>query len=246
MTRPDQTRPDQDQPGTVTDLPRRGVHVKQPEAVQLSARLLNTLWSRGLLRRPQPGPPGCVEAVAVSGRVPLSKAADGRPVLVVYVSPWLRPGAATSPDRSFLPHLRAGKNEHRMIPGWRYAFVAALQTGSTPWTAIPDAVRHGPSAAVAAVTIARVREVVERLIAAAQWPPGDHHILIVLAAGYDVPHIAHFLAYLPVEMLGRTRSDWVMRRPTPPRVSYPRADARPSTAASSSSATPRPGAPSKR
>ncbi|WKK23954.1 hypothetical protein QZH56_35615 [Streptomyces olivoreticuli] len=32
---------------------------------------------------------------------PLSRATDGRIVLAVDVSPWLRPDAATCPDRSF-------------------------------------------------------------------------------------------------------------------------------------------------
>jgi hypothetical protein len=104
----------------------------------------------------------------------LPKAADGRLVLAVDVSPWLRPDAAASPDRSFCHTYGRGKNEHRMIPGWPYSFVAGLETGRTSWTAILDAVRLGPGEDVAAVTIAQVREVVERLIAAGQWAPGDH------------------------------------------------------------------------
>jgi hypothetical protein len=43
----------------------------------------------------------------------------------------------------------------------------------------------------------------------------------VLDAGYDTPRIAHLLSGLPVEILGRTRSDRVLRRPTPPRVYGP-------------------------
>lgn len=152
----------------------------------------------------------------------LPKAADGRLVLAVDVSPWLRPDAATSPDRSFCHTYGRGRNEHRMIPGWPYSFVAALETGRTSWTATLDAVRLGPGADVAAVTIAQIREVVERLIDVGQWVSGDHDILIVLDAGYDAPRIAHFLADLPVEILGRTRSDRVMRRPTPSRVYDPK------------------------
>ncbi|WP_327170193.1 transposase [Streptomyces sp. NBC_01336] len=154
--------------------------------------------------------------------MPLPKAADGRLVLAADVSPWLRPDAATSPDRSFCHTYGRGKNEHRMIPGWPYSFVAALETGRTSWTAILDAVRLGPGVDVAAVTIAQIREVVERLVDASQWVPGDHDILVVLDAGYDAPRIAHFLADLPVEILGRTRSDRVMRRSTPPRVYDPK------------------------
>jgi hypothetical protein len=40
----------------------------------------------------------------------------------------------------------------------------------------------------------------------------------VLDAGYEAPRIAWLLRDLPVEILGRMRSDRVLRRATPPRV----------------------------
>ncbi len=64
-------------------------------------------------------------------------------------------------------------------------------------------------------------------------------------AGYDAPRIAHSLGDLPVEILGRLRSDRVMCRPTPPRAYDSRTANRPSTAASSSSVTSPPGVPSR-
>ncbi|QUW95414.1 hypothetical protein KE639_06683 [Streptomyces sp. V17-9] len=85
-----------------------------------------------------------------------------------------------------------------------------------------DALRLEPGADVAAVTTVQIREAVERLIAAGQWQEGDPAVLVVLDAGYDAPRIAHLLAGLPVEILGRLRSDRVMRRPTPPRVYDPK------------------------
>lgn len=39
----------------------------------------------------------------------------------------------------------------------------------------------------------------------------------MLDAGYDAPRIAHLLSGPPVDVLGRTRSDRVMRRPAPSR-----------------------------
>ncbi|MEU7107697.1 NF041680 family putative transposase [Streptomyces sp. NPDC046215] len=154
--------------------------------------------------------------------LPLPRAADGRLVLAVDVSPWLRPDAATCPDRSFCHTYGRGQNEHRMIPGWPYSVVAALETGRTSWTAVLDAVRLEPGADVAAVTTAQIREVTERIIAAGQWQKGDPEILVVLDSGYDAPRIAHLLAGLPVQILGRLRSDRVMRRSTPPRVYDPK------------------------
>ena len=58
---------------------------------------------------------------------------------------------------------------------------------------------------------------VDRLIAAGHWQPGDPDILIVVDAGYDVTRLAFLLADLPVELLGRLRSDRVLRLPKPPR-----------------------------
>ncbi|MDQ0757686.1 hypothetical protein QF027_000321 [Streptomyces canus] len=178
--------------------------------------------------------------------LPLPKAADGRLVLAVDVSPWLRPDAATCPDRSFCHTYGWGDAKHQMIPGWPYSVVAALETGRTSWTAVLDPIRLEPGADLAAVTTAQLREVVQRLVAAGQWHEGDPEILVVLDSGYDAPRIAPLLAGLPVEILGRLRSDRVMRRPTPPRVYDPKGGAdRPSTAASSSSAPPAPGAKSR-
>ncbi|MGW4077845.1 NF041680 family putative transposase [Streptomyces asiaticus] len=154
--------------------------------------------------------------------LPLPKAADGRLVLAVDVSSWLRPDAATCPDRSFCHTYGRGGAKHQMIPGWPYSVVAVLETGRTSWTAVLDAIRLQPGADLAAVTTAQVREVVQRLAAAGQWHEGDPKILIVMDAGYDASRIAHLLAGLPVEILGRLRSDRVMRRPTPPRVYNPK------------------------
>jgi hypothetical protein len=148
----------------------------------------------------------------------LPRAADGRLVLAVDVSPWLRPDANCSPDRSFCHTYGRGKDQHLMIPGWPYSVVAALETGRTSWTAVLDAVQLSPGVDVTAVTACQIREVVQRLIAAGQWCEGDPEILIVLDAGYDAPRIAYLLADLPVQILGRMRSDRVLRRDPPPRV----------------------------
>ncbi|CCH29331.1 hypothetical protein BN6_20090 [Saccharothrix espanaensis DSM 44229] len=120
--------------------------------------------------------------------MPLPRAADGRLVLAVDLPPWLRPDGATCPDRSFCHVYGRGKGEHRMIPGWPYSFVAALETGGTSWTALLDAARLPPGADVAAVTVAQMRGVVERLIAAGQWKQGDPEILVVRRRLRRAPH----------------------------------------------------------
>lgn len=127
-------------------------------------------------------------------------------------------GRAVLGGAAVLPRLRPGDDCVAVIPGWPYSFVAVLEPGATSWTAILDAVRLGPGDDATAVTAAQLRGVVERLIAAGQWQVGDPHIVIVSDAGYDVTRLAWVLRDLPVEMVGRVRSDRVMRLPKPPRT----------------------------
>lgn len=149
--------------------------------------------------------------------LPLPRDAAGRIMLAVDVSAWLRTDAATSPDRLFCHVYGRGKGSAQMIPGWPYSFVAALEPGRTSWTAILDVVRLGPCDDATEVTAAQVREVLERLVDTEQWREGDPDILVVFDAGYDVARLAHLLADLPVELLGRVRSDRAFSFPPAPR-----------------------------
>lgn len=104
---------------------------------------------------------GCIDADRLRkalAALPQPKAADGRLVLAVEVSPWLRPDAPISPDRLFC-HVygRSGRSSDQFIPGWPYSFVAALETGRTSWCQLLDAVRLGPDGDVAEVTARQVR-----------------------------------------------------------------------------------------
>ncbi|MFF4934885.1 NF041680 family putative transposase [Streptomyces griseofuscus] len=155
--------------------------------------------------------------------LPQPEAADGRLVLAVDVTHWLRPDAPTSADRLFC-HVygRSGRSSDQFVPGWPYSFIAALESGQTSWCQILDALRLGPADDVAEVTAAQVRRVVTDLIEMGRWKPGDRDILVVFDAGYDAPRMAHLLAGLPVEALGRMRTDRVMRKPVPvPWISPP-------------------------
>jgi DDE superfamily endonuclease len=149
--------------------------------------------------------------------LPLPAWPDGRIRLAVDVCNWLRPEAATSPDRLFCHVYGRGKGQAQMIPGWPYSVVAALEPGRTSWTSVLDAIRLGPDDDETEVTAAQVREVVTRLAAAGHWREGDPRILVVFDAGYDVARLAWLLADLPVELLGRLRAGRVMWLPAPPR-----------------------------
>jgi hypothetical protein len=129
---------------------------------------------------------------------------------------WLRPGAATSPERLFCHVYGRGRGRAQMIPGWPYSVVAALEPGRTSWTAVLDAVRLGPADDETEVAAAQVSEVVARLAAAGHWREGDPAILVVFDAGYDITRMAFLLASLPVELVGRLRSDRALYFPAPP------------------------------
>lgn len=81
-----------------------------------------------------------------------------------------------------------------------------------------DAVRLTPGDDAATVTAHQLRTVIANLIDAGHWQPGDPDIWIVADAGYDAPRLAFLLADLPVAVLGRMRSDRVLRRAAPPRL----------------------------
>jgi hypothetical protein len=159
--------------------------------------------------------------------LPVPKAAGGRIVLAVDVSPWLRPDAATSPERLFCHVHGRARNQAQLIPGWPYSIVAALETGATSWTAVLDAVRLGPADDATAVTAAQLGDVIGRLRSGGHWQPGDEDILVVTDAGYDVTRLAFLLAGLPVEVAGRIRSDRVLYLPAPPRPPGVKASGRP-------------------
>lgn len=76
-----------------------------------------------------------------------------------------------------------------------------------------DAQRLGRDDDPTEVTAAQLRDVVDRLRAAGHHGPGEPDILIVFDAGYDVTRLAWLLADLPVQLLGRVRSDRVFRFP---------------------------------
>jgi hypothetical protein len=150
--------------------------------------------------------------------LPLPARGDGRIRLAVDVSSWLRPDAQASPGRLFCHCYARGRGNAQLIPGWPYSLVAALEPGRTSWALPLDAVRLGPADDATAVTAGQVREVIARIIAAGHWTDGGPDIMVVFDAGYDLARLAWLLRDLPVEVLGRVRSDRVMYFPAPARA----------------------------
>lgn len=147
----------------------------------------------------------------------IPRGADGRIVLAIDVSNWLRPDANTSPDRAFCHTYARSKGNAEMIPGWPYSFVVALEPGRTSWTAILDVQRLHPEDNPTDLAATQLRTVIEGLITAGHFHDGDLEIRVVGDSGYDGPRLAFLLADLPVQLLVRLRSDRVMAFPPPPR-----------------------------
>ncbi|GLX50879.1 hypothetical protein Shyhy01_38290 [Streptomyces hygroscopicus subsp. hygroscopicus] len=152
----------------------------------------------------------------VLASVPLPRAVDGRLVLAVDITCWLRPNAHTSPQRILCHTYGRGKDQHIPVPGWPYSIICALEPGRSSWTAPPDALRLAPGDDSATITARQLRELLETLIRAGQWQEGDPNILIIADAGYDAPRLAFLLGDLPVQVPARMRSERVLRRPVPP------------------------------
>lgn len=57
---------------------------------------------------------------------------------------------------------------------------------------------------------------IKKLCEAGQWQAGDLPVLAVVNADYDVTRLTILLADLPVDPLGRMRSDRVLYFPPPP------------------------------
>ncbi len=100
--------------------------------------------------------------------VSLPRTADGRLVLAVDITCWLRPEAHTSPARILCHTYGRGKDQHIPVPGWPYSIICALEPGRSSWTAPLDALRLAPGDDSATVTARQLRELVERLITAGQ------------------------------------------------------------------------------
>ena len=90
-----------------------------------------------------------------------------------------------------LPRVRPGQGQRADDPG--LAVLGGPRAGAGPhqsvsrcWTRF----RLGPADDETEVTAAQVRDVVDWLITAGQWQPGDPDIVIVFDAGYDVTRLA--------------------------------------------------------
>jgi len=136
----------------------------------------------------------------------LPRGTDGRITLGIDVSPWLRPDAPSSADRLFCHVHGRGKNQAQMIPGWPCSVVCRGGTGSHLVDGGTGRGAPEPDDDDTTVAATQVREVVGRLRAAGHVKDGDLDILLVFRLRIR-RDLAFLLADLPVQLLGRLRSD---------------------------------------
>jgi hypothetical protein len=151
--------------------------------------------------------------VMLSG-LTLPRSSGGQLRVAVDVTPWPRPDAECSPQRSHCHRPCRCDGVRQTIPGWNYSVLAALESGRSSWTVPLDAVRLRPDDDATAVTAAQIRDLVGRLREAGQLRGEDPNVLVVVDSGYDVIRLAYLLSDLPVELVGRLRSDRVFHHPT--------------------------------
>ena len=138
------------------------------------------------------------------------------PVMVaVDVTAVPRPEAETCPERLFC-HGGGRGAKARIVPGWPYSLAVGLEWGATSWTAPLDAHRLHLDEDPMDAAFTQLRAVWSRLGRKGKLA-GRPPLLAVVDAVYDLARLA-FLADngdLPVQILGRVRSNRVFYAPTP-------------------------------
>ncbi len=107
-------------------------------------------------------------------------AAGDRPLWVVDGSPWLRPDARTSPERTYGRAVTGGKPAQCVVPAWEYLWVVAVPDPRGSWVLPLDVARRGPTAAApTAHALARLQTVLAARPADAPRP------VVAFDGGFD-------------------------------------------------------------
>lgn len=139
-------------------------------------------------------------------------------VFALDASPWPRPDAATSPERTF--NYDATKDRHRdhrspVTAGWWFQWIAATTWGHSSWALPVELTRLTVHDNHHTVAVTQIQALLHRL---ATNPPQPQRVpLVCLDGDYSIAWIAAQLAGQPVQVVGRLRSDAVLFTDPPPR-----------------------------
>ncbi|MCO1582775.1 transposase [Crossiella sp. SN42] len=140
-------------------------------------------------------------------------------VFALDASHWPRPDAATSPERTF--NYDATKNRHHddrppVTAGWWYQWIAATTWEHTSWALPVDLARIAPGDNHHTLALTQIRALLDRLPTPATPATPATVPIVCLDGDYSIAWIARQLTDLPVQLLGRLRSDGSMFTDPPP------------------------------
>jgi len=132
-------------------------------------------------------------------------AAGERPLWVVDSSPWPRPKARTSPERTYGCAITGGKPTKCIVPAWEYLWLAAVPEPKGSWVLPLDVARRGPTAGP---PTAQALEQLRRVLAAR--PAGAARPVVAFDGGFDP--IAAARSDVPADRLVRLARNRVFYR----------------------------------
>lgn len=126
-----------------------------------------------------------------------------------------RPNAECSPDRGLHYAPCRCDGDRKVVPGWEFQWITALEWGRSSWTQPVDARRLSQGSCPVLSTAEQIRDLTRRL----DTQPGQGRPvpLFVLDQGYAAAALTHALDDLPVQTLVRIAGDRVFYdgRPDP-------------------------------
>jgi len=136
-------------------------------------------------------------------------------VFAADCSQWPRPGAVTSPGRTFNYDAAKDRRDQRapVTSGWWFHWLAATNSEHSSWAPPVDLAYVGPGDSHHTVVVAQIRGLLERLGTGLARVP-----VVCLDGEYSPAWVGRQLAGLPVGLLIRVRSDSVMLTDPPPRL----------------------------
>lgn len=124
----------------------------------------------------------------------------GRPVWAADGTPWPRPAARTSPERTYGHRTTPGLPQDGVVPAWEYEWLVDVPEPSGSWVRPLDVRRRGPRAAAPSAVVIEAAGA-----ALAGRPAGAPRPVLVLDSTYDP--VAFARAGLGADVLVRLRSN---------------------------------------
>ncbi|WP_261568422.1 transposase [Frankia gtarii] len=130
---------------------------------------------------------------------------DGPLIFGVDATTFPRPNAECSPDRGLHYAPCRCDGDRKVVPGWEFQWVTALEWGRSSWTLPVDARRLAQDSCPVASTAEQIRDLTRRL----GTRPEQAAPMFVLDQGYAAAALTHALGDLPVQTLVRIAGDRV-------------------------------------